>query len=166
MLLNGSQSVNYLIHGQELLLEFDFPNAWFVSIHYNHVPNGPLFKKRPVFFWQRYHWFRNQGLFKSQINRFYPVLRITRWSPFPKRLEIPLTVNQVSVFNVFPTVILNSYTPIPKVNLASIRGPMNISDFSSDIPSRTVSVAVLPSTVHTLQHSFETFKNNFLINPN
>ena len=166
MLLNGSQSVNYLIHGQELLLEFDFPTAWFVSIHYNHVPNGSLFKKRPALFWKRYHWFRNQGVFKSQINGFYPVLRITRWSPFPKRLEIPLMVNQVNVSTVLPTVILNSYTPIPKVNLASIRGPFNVSYFTSDIPSGTVSVAVLPSTVHTLQHSFETFKNNFLINPN
>lgn len=165
LLFNGSQSLNYLIHGQELHLTFHFPGAWFVTIYYNHVPNGPIFKKRPGLFWQRYHWFRKQGLFKSQINGFYPVLRITSWSPFPKRIEIPLTVNYVNVSNALPRVILNSYTPIPKVNLASIRVPMNVSDFSSDIPSGTGSVAVLPSSVNTLQDSFETFKKNFLTNP-
>lgn len=161
VLLNGSQSVNYLIHGQELLLEFNFPRAWFVTIYYNQVPNGPLFKKRPPLFWQRFHWFGKQGMFKSQINGFYPVLRITRWSPFPKRVEIPLKVNHVNLSNVLPKVNLNSYTSTPKVNLASIRVPMILSNYSSDIPTRTVSVTVLPSTVHTLQHSFENFKKTF-----
>jgi len=159
--LNGSDSVNYLIHGQELYLEFHFPSAWFVSLYYNHVPNGQVFRKRPTLFWQRYRWFSKKGAFKSTINGFYPVLRITHWSPFPKRMEIPLTVNHVYLSNPLPSFTLNTYHPIPKVSLSSIGIINTISDFKPNFESRTVAVSELTSAHSVLKNSFETYRNNY-----
>jgi hypothetical protein len=48
LLLIGSPSVNYFIHGKELTLEFDFPKAWLVVLSYNQIPVSDKIKKQPL----------------------------------------------------------------------------------------------------------------------
>ena len=87
LLLNGSPSVNYFIHGQELTLEFDFPKAWFVVVSYNQIPVADKFKTKSFWFWKRNtFFFRKKGIFKSYINHFSPKLEIRSfesWSIIP-----------------------------------------------------------------------------------
>ncbi len=101
--LNGSASVNYLIHGQDLSLTFNFPNAWFVCIHYNPVPTSAKFRKGSFWWFQRLHWFKRTGVFESKVNFFYPHLSlyIVGWGI--KKINIPMSINNVHVKNDLPS---------------------------------------------------------------
>ena len=109
LLLNGSNSVNYTIHGQDLVLRFEFPEARFISIYYNEIPVTDKFKSRPFWFWKRRSWYRNTGEFKAHVNVYHPIIRITLWSKWllPKRIMIPLKVNHVKVQASLPSWQLN-----------------------------------------------------------
>lgn len=163
--INGSDSLNYLLHGQDLLLEFHFPRAWFVSVYYNQVPNGQLFRKSPAFFWQRYFLFRNKGAFSSKINGFYPTLRITCWSPFPRRIVIPLKINKLKLSNPLPKSNLKLSYIRPKFILHPVREPKQMTGLSINIPSFVVDLSLLPSSQCVFETSFQTFKNNLTTNP-
>ena len=97
--INGSDSVNYYIHGQDLNLKFSFPNALFVSIYYNEIPVSYKFKTRPFWFWQRIRFFKNTGEYNVHFNVHHPYIRITKWFlwSLPERINIPIKVNQVKV---------------------------------------------------------------------
>lgn len=99
LLLNGSNSVNYTVHGQDLVLNFEFPEARFVSIYYNEIPVTDKFKNRPFWIWNRRSWYKNSGEFKAHVNVYHPFVRITLWSKWfmPKRVMIPLKVNHVKL---------------------------------------------------------------------
>lgn len=109
LLLNGSNSVNHTIHGQDLVLRFEFPEARFISIYYNEIPVTDKFKSRPFWFWKRRSWHRNTGEFKAHVNVYHPIIRITLWSKWllPKRIMIPLKVNHVKVQASLPNWQLN-----------------------------------------------------------
>jgi len=101
--------VNYTIHGQDLVLNFEFPQARFVSIYYNEIPVTDKFKTRPYWFWKRRSWFGNSGEFNAHINVYHPYIRLTIWSKWmmPKRIMIPLKVNHVKVQSSLPSWQLN-----------------------------------------------------------
>ena len=160
VLLNGSSTVNYTIHGQDLHLEFHFPNAWFVTVYYNEVPAGDTFRKRPLFFAQRYHWFRRHGIFTSRMNGFYPTLRITVWSPWPKRIKVPLSIHHVELSNALPNWVLKPYRRMGEVRFSKVVAPLSIPDVSLVLPHSTSSVPAFPSSSQALQHSLTHFKNN------
>ena len=109
LLLNGSNSVNYNLHGQDLVLNFEFPEALFVSIYYNEIPVTDKFKSSPYWFWKRRSWHRNTGEFKAHVNVYHPFVRITLWSKWfiPKRIMIPLKVNHVQIQATLPSWQLN-----------------------------------------------------------
>jgi hypothetical protein len=125
LLLNDSKSVNSFYHGQDLHLTYDFPKAWFVIINYNAVPAGQLFRTRAFWFWKRYHWCRKKGDFHSQINGHYPTIRITVFSPFPKKIIIPLKVNY-----------LKTAVELPKLSLDSICFTLNLKSIRLFQPKR------------------------------
>jgi hypothetical protein len=108
LLLNESSSVNYLIHGQELTLEFDFPKSWLVVVSYNQIPVADKFKTKPFWFWKRNtFFFRKKGTFKSYINHFSPKLEIRSfksWSISPKKIVLPLKNNRVLLTNPIPRI--------------------------------------------------------------
>lgn len=91
--------MNYTVHGQDLVLNFEFPEARFVSIYYNEIPVTDKFKNRPFWIWNRRSWHKNSGEFKAHVNVYHPFVRITLWSKWfmPKRLMIPLKVNHVKL---------------------------------------------------------------------
>jgi hypothetical protein len=105
LLLNGSNSVNYTIHGQDLVLNFEFPQARFVSINYNEIPVTDKFKTRPYWFWKRRCWFGNSGEFNAHVNVYHPYICFTVWSKWmmPKRIMIPLKVNHVQIQATLPS---------------------------------------------------------------
>jgi len=109
LLLNGSNSVNYNLHGQDLVLNFEFPQARFVSIYYNEIPVTDKFKTRPFWFSKRRSWHGNTGEFKAHVNVYHPFVRITIWSKWmiPKRIMIPLKVNHVILQATLPSWQLN-----------------------------------------------------------
>ncbi|MEY4486293.1 MAG: hypothetical protein RL440_824 [Bacteroidota bacterium] len=108
LLLNGSPSVNYFIHGQELTLEFDFPKAWLVVVSYNQIPVSDKFKTGSFWFWQRNtFFFSKKNIFKSYINHFSPKLEIRlfeSWSIIPKKIVLPLKNNRVLLTNPIPRI--------------------------------------------------------------
>lgn len=120
LLLNGSPSVNYFIHGQELTLEFDFPKALFVVVSYNQIPVADKFKTKPLWFWKRNtFFFRKKGTFKSYINHFSPKLEIRSfesWSIIPKKIVLPLKNNRVLLTNPIPRIKHFSYRSIQAPN--------------------------------------------------
>ena len=97
--------MNYTIHGQDLVLNFEFPRARYVSIYYNEIPVTDKFKTRSFWFWQRRRWFGNSGVFNAHINVYYPYIRLTLWSKWmiPKRIMIPLNVNHVQIQATLPS---------------------------------------------------------------
>lgn len=97
--------MNYTIHGQDLVLNFEFPQARFISIYYNEIPVTDKFKTRSFWFWQRRRWFGNSGEFKAHINVYHPYIRLTIWSKWmiPERIMIPLKVNHVKVQASLPS---------------------------------------------------------------
>ena len=119
LLLNGSPSVNYFIHGQELTLEFDFPKAWLVVVRYNQIPVSDKFRTKAFWFWKRYHLLKgNKGTYKSYVNHFFPTLSIhiyESWSLLPKRYVLPLKNNRVLLQN-----------PLPTIKEMSLRGLQNV----------------------------------------
>jgi hypothetical protein len=117
LLLNGSNSVNYNLHGQELVLNFEFSEALFVSIYYNEIPVRDKFKSSPFWFWKRRSWHRNTGEFKAHVNVYHPFVRITLWSKWfwPKRIMIPLKVNRLRLQVTLPSWQLT----LPKQVLAA-----------------------------------------------
>lgn len=127
LLLNGSNSVNYIVHGQELSLSFSFPEAKFVSIYYNQIPVSDKFKARPFWYWQRRKWFGNTGEFKAHYNVYHPFVRITIWSKWmlPKRIMIPLRVNHVKVNSILPTWDLQ--TPQSLEPLKTVSNGFNVA---------------------------------------
>lgn len=160
VLLNGSSTVNYTIHGQDLHLEFHFPSAWFVTVYYNEVPSGDTFRKRPLFFAHRYHWFKRHGIFTSRMNGFYPALRITVWSPWPKRINVPLSIHHVELSNALPNWVLKPYRRMGEVHFSKVVAPLPIPDISLDMPQSTSSVSAFPSSIQELHRSLTHFKNN------
>ena len=119
LLLNGSPSVNYFIHGQELTLEFDFPKAWLVVVIYNQIPVSDKFRTKAIGFWKRYHLLKgNKGIYKTYVNHFCPTLSIhiyESWSLLPKRYVLPLKNNRVLLQN-----------PLPTIKEISLRGIQNV----------------------------------------
>ncbi len=101
--------MNYNLHGQDLVLNFEFPEALFVSIYYNEIPVTDKFKSSPFWFWKRRSWHRNTGEFKAHVNVYHPFVRITLWSKWfiPKRIMIPLKVNHIKVQSSLPSWQLN-----------------------------------------------------------
>ena len=120
--LNGSDSVNYLIHGQDLTLEFDFPEAFFVLIKYNPVPATEKFRKGSFWWFQRMHWFKQKGLFQSKVNVFHPQLTLFIFSWGIKKISVPLKVEHIHLKNKLPAIqlpILKKELPrIPRVQMA------------------------------------------------
>ena len=116
LLLNGSPSVNYFIHGQELTLEFDFPKAWLVVVSYNQIPVSDKFKTGSFWFWQRStFFFSKKNIFKSYINHFSPKLEIRlfeSWSIVPKKIVLPLKNNRVFLTNPIPRI---KHIPYPSI---------------------------------------------------
>ena len=119
LLLNGSSSVNYFIHGQELTLEYEFPNARFVVIKHNQIPVSDKFRTKAFWFWKRYHLLKgNKGIYKTYVNHFCPTLSIhiyESWSLLPKRYVLPLKNNRVLLQN-----------PLPTIKEMSLRGLQNV----------------------------------------
>ena len=90
--LNGSKTVTYLIHGLELTVEFSFQHAWFIVVGFN--PPSPIPRhKRPFWFWKRLFWFGKVGTLKQTINKHYPFITFTVFSPLPKTYHIPLNID-------------------------------------------------------------------------
>ena len=120
--LNGSDSVNYLIHGQDLTLEFDFPEAFFVLIKYNPVPATEKFLKGSFWWFQRLHLFKRKGLFQSKVNVFHPQLTLFIFSWGIKKISVPLKVEHVHLKNKLPAIqlpMLKKELPrIPRVQMA------------------------------------------------
>ena len=120
--LNGSDSVNYLIHGQDLTLEFDFPEAFFVLIKYNPVPDSTKFRKGSFWWFQRLHWFKRKGLFQSKVNVFHPQLTLFIFGWGIKKISVPLKVEHVHLKNKLPAIqlpMLKKELPrIPRVRIA------------------------------------------------
>lgn len=97
--INESNSVSYLVHGLDLKVEFDLPQAWFVAIVYN--PPSPIpGLKRPAFFWQRLFWFKKKGSFQSVLNRHYPSIKLIMWKPFPEAIRIPLNIDTARILDI------------------------------------------------------------------
>lgn len=120
--LNGSDSVNYLIHGQDLTLEFDFPEAFFVLIKYNPVPATEKFRKGSFWWFQRLHWFKRKGLFQSKVNVYYSQLTLFIFGWGIKKISVPLKVEHVHLKNKLPSIqlpLLKKELPrIPRVQMA------------------------------------------------
>jgi hypothetical protein len=160
LLLNGSNSVNYFIHGQVLSVEFEFTSAWFVSIYYNEVPISDRFRARPFWFWKRRFWYLKKGEFNAHMNVKHPYLRITTWSPFPKRVWINLKVNKIIVNQTMPILKLNKIKPIgiPQLNLytksISLVSSMHLN------PSYKIFSPSIKSKGLLLTHSLNDFKIN------
>jgi len=120
--LNGSASVNYLIHGQDLNLSFNFPDAWFVCIRYNPVPATEKFRKGSFWWFQQLHWFKRTGTFQSKVNVFYPQLSVFVFVWGLKKITIPLKVDTVRLKNELPVIQLpkieREFPRVPKIQIA------------------------------------------------
>jgi hypothetical protein len=125
IILNGSDSVNYLIHGQDLNLSFSFSRTWFVLIKYNAVPNTSKFRKKSFWFWQSLFFFKKEGVFNSKVSVFYPSLKIIVFGLKPQIINLPLKVQQVKLRKQLPIVKFDATIfPIkrqPKINIASCK---------------------------------------------
>jgi hypothetical protein len=120
ILLNNIESVNYLIHGQDLCLNFSFPKSFFVVIKYNSVPNTPKFRKGSFWWFQRINLFKNTGQFNSNINVFNPILTIYTIGWRIRKVRIPLKIDKVNVYKNIPKVIdFKNVTQLRKVKLKS-----------------------------------------------
>lgn len=123
--LNESDSVNYLIYGQKLMLEFDFPGAFLVLINYNPIPNSKKFRKGSLWWFQRMHWFKRKGLFHSKVNVFYPQLTLFVFGLGMKRIRIQLIVEQIHLKNNLPVIQLSTIKKelpqIPRVQMAGFQ---------------------------------------------
>jgi hypothetical protein len=101
--LNGSTSVMFFLHGQELRLDWEIPGAWAVSIHHNEVPVGDKFRFRSVWPWKRISHFRGgTGSYRGHANWKYPYLRLCIWSPWPKVHTLKFYINRVRVRHTLP----------------------------------------------------------------
>jgi hypothetical protein len=121
ILLNDSESVNYLIHGQDLCLNFSFPKSFFVIVTYNCVPKTTKFKKGSFWWFQRINLFKKTGQFNSKINVFNPILAIYTIGWGIRKIRIPLKIDKVNIQVSLPNVIdFKNTTQLGKVKLKSI----------------------------------------------
>ena len=121
ILLNDSDSVNYLIHGQDLCLNFSFPKSFFVVVKYNSVPNTPKFRKGSFWWFQRINLFKKTGQFNSKINVFNPILSIYTIGWGIRKIRIPLKIDKVNIQVSLPKVIdFKNTNQLGKVKLKSI----------------------------------------------
>ena len=121
--VNGSDSVNYLIHGQDLTLEFEFPEAFFVLIKYNPVPATEKFRKGSFWWFQRLHWFKRKGLFQSKVNVFHPQLTLFIFGWGIKKISVPLKVEHVHLKNKLPAIQLPMLKKeLPRIPLVQMAG--------------------------------------------
>ena len=101
--LNGSTSVMFFLHGQELCLDWEIPGAWAVSIEHNGVPVGDTFRFRSVWPWKRFAHFRGEtGRFRGHANWKYPYLRLCIWNPWPQVYTLKFHINRVRVRHTLP----------------------------------------------------------------
>lgn len=150
--LNESDSVNYLIHGQDLTLDFNFATAFFVCIHYNPVPATSKFRKGSFWWFQRLHWFSRKGVFQSKVNVFYPQLTLYVIGWGIKKISIPLQVDRVHVVKNVPTVHLPDFTyrlpSMPVLRMAEFNSihPLFLTKFSQSKTIKPMPSIQLPWT--------------------
>ncbi len=145
--LNESDSVNYLIHGQDLTLDFQFSSAFFVCIHYNPVPHTSKFRKGSFWWFQRLHWFRRNGVFQSKVNVYYPQLTmyVIKWGV--KKISIPLMVDRVHIKKNLPTVHLPALNKkLPSMPTLRVAGFKSINRLSIKEFVHSKTFAPMPST--------------------
>jgi hypothetical protein len=125
ILLNGSDSVNYLIHGQDLNLNFSFPKAWFVLIRFNSVPKTAKYRQGSFWWFQRWHYFRRNGEFQSKVNIFHPRLTLFVFGWGIKKIKIQLNVEKINLKQRIPYINLpslsNEMPLIPSIQIAGFQ---------------------------------------------
>lgn len=97
--INGSNSVNYLVHGMDLLVEVNYPSAWLISLKYK-VPSAKAVSKRDHSQKTRRYWIFRRGIVHSVVNKHATELHLVVWTPLPKRISIPLKVDVVNISKV------------------------------------------------------------------
>ena len=123
ILLNDSDSVNYLIHGQDLCLNFSFPKSFFVVVKYNSVPNTPKFRKGSFWWFQRINLFKKTGQFNSKINVFNPILSIYTIGWGIRNVNIPIIINQKEI--ILANNKLNVHLPFNELDQQILENKIN-----------------------------------------
>jgi hypothetical protein len=93
--INGSTTVNYLVHSLDLELEYDLAPSWFVSVHYSPISYNKTGKIRS--WWRAWRILPSRGKVTLVVNGNQKALRIYRWRPFPQKIQIPLKADQLKL---------------------------------------------------------------------
>ena len=86
--INGSNTVNYLVHSLDLELEYALAPAWWVSLHYD--PISLNHTGRLLSWWQSWRLLPSRGTVKLVVNGNQDCLTILRWRPFPQKIVVPI----------------------------------------------------------------------------
>lgn len=144
ILLNDSDSVNYLIHGQDLSLKFYFEKAFLVLIRYNPVPKTDKFRVGSFWWFQRLHWFKSKGEFYSKVNFYQPFLSIYIFGWGIRKIIIPLKIDKV---------VLKNYRPILKTPNYSLKLPKAGFSVSNRLKRFQTPKLILESNVNRIENS-------------
>jgi hypothetical protein len=142
--LNGSESVNYLIHGQDLSLKFSFDRTFFVVINYNPIPKDDKFRVGSFWWFQRLHWFKSNGEFQSKVNFYKPQLTIYLIGWRIRKFKIPLKIERV---------LLKKDLPILKTPNYSSKFPKAGFSFSNRLKRFQTPKLILESNVNRIENS-------------
>jgi hypothetical protein len=93
--INGSTTVNYLVHSLDIELEYELTPAWFVSMHY--LPIGSSETNAYLRWWKKWLLLPSKGAVKLVVNGDQQFLTLIRWNPFPQRLVVPLRSERIKI---------------------------------------------------------------------
>jgi hypothetical protein len=93
--INGSTTVNYLIHSLDLELEYELAPAWFVSLHYR--PIGSSETNAYLRWWKKWRLLPSKGAVKLVVNGNQHFLTLIRWNPFPQKLVVPVRSERMKI---------------------------------------------------------------------
>ena len=144
ILLNDSDSVNYLIHGQDLSLKFCFEKAFFILIRYNPVPKTDKFRVGSIWWFQRLHWFKSKGEFQSKVNVYQPFLSIYIFAWGIRKINIPLKIEKV---------VLKHDHPILKTPNDSLKLPKAIFSVTNRLKGFRTPKLILESNIIRFENS-------------